>query len=147
MVAFIEIEKDTASYNPSLYSSPDVTTLIARVRPMDSTLAFRFAGPGFTPFDAYYPVGEILESTGTSLLIKWRTANTPDDITLYERALYILDEKGLKMRWGPSALTAAAALLPPGGLTGATSCTAINVVCYDRTDSRIILWFRQHMSK
>ena len=134
MVAFVEIEKDAASYEPSLYTSPDVTMLIARLRPLGSTLPFRFVVPGVPVIDAQYPAGEILELTDSSLLVKWRTANTPDDITLYERALYIRDENGLKVRWGQFALTQVGAVPPPEGLTVGTMCNAIDVVCYDRTD-------------
>jgi hypothetical protein len=133
MVAFVEIEKDTASYDPALYSLLDVTTLITRVHPADYPLPFRFVVPGSPPVvvDAFDPAGEILELTGNSLSVKWRSA-TFIDITLYERASYILDEKGLKVRWGPFALTAEAAITPVP-VTVDTPCNTFNVVCYDRT--------------
>jgi hypothetical protein len=77
----------------------------------------------------FYPAGEIVEQTADTMLIRWRDAGIGAN-AVYQRAAYILDAAGLKIRWSPIfALTPADATVGP--LTAETACDGDEVACYD----------------
>lgn len=115
IVAFAPIAKDVRTYTPSFYPR-GVDMLILRQ-------------PAYHGCSVCLPVGEIIERTANSLLIRWREGGML--VPAYQRAAYLLDSGGLKIWWGNFAATAEGALLP--ALSADTPCDGVAVVCYDHT--------------
>ncbi|MCK5394763.1 MAG: hypothetical protein KAJ32_02165 [Gammaproteobacteria bacterium] len=90
--------------------------------------------PDSTIVHPFNPVGEVLEETSNSLLIKWRdigwTGMAPDfkDV-VYQRAMFLLDNKGLKVKWGDFSVDRNGAFQPV--LTADEVCDDTTVLCYD----------------
>ena len=76
-----------------------------------------------TPF---YPSGEVLAETASTLLIRWRLDGVAGDV--FQRAAFLLDTSGLKVKWGNYATTQAAAILPT--LLPGDACNDADVLCY-----------------
>jgi hypothetical protein len=125
MVGFAPIATDVASYDASRYE-PTTRMLVARRRAYGAP--FTWTLPGTGPTQVFYPGGEIVDRTGGSLLIKWRTTGLAD-IVAYQRAAFLLGRNGLKIAWGPFASTAEGAALP--ALSAGTPCDDEDVICYD----------------
>jgi len=133
IVAFAPIAKDTAAYRSSLYVSADTQVLVLRQR--DS----RLVPPSFVwtlptgPRTVFYPVGEILEQTPDTLLIYWRDEGLGANAPAFQRAAYLLDASGLKIRWSPVfAGSPAGATVEP--VTASTPCDGREVVCYNHVE-------------
>jgi hypothetical protein len=132
IVAFAPIAKDVATYDPARYDSVAVDTLVLRTRPAGHTYSWLM--PDGSTLQPYYPAGEILELTDATMLIKWRDMGyRPGGVEspVYQAAAYVLNNDGLKIRWGSFAATRMAAALPI--LTALTPCNDTDVICYDHT--------------
>jgi hypothetical protein len=129
LLAYVPIRKDVASYDASLYDSPSVNALIHRKRAFD--LPFTWLLPDLTPTMPCWPSGEVLSRTATDLLIKWRNSGCMegDNLVVYQRAAYRLDDSGLTVKWGPLAVEPGTAGVNPLGT--AEPCDGVAVVCYD----------------
>ncbi len=125
--AIAKVEKSTATYDPSLYHSPSVDYLVLRRKPQADG-SFAWIMPDGSTINPFYPNGEVIELTSSSMLIKWRDAH-PSWPVLYERAAYLLDSNGLKIRWGNFAATEAGALAP--ALSASDECNDTDTLCYD----------------
>ncbi|MDH3715659.1 MAG: hypothetical protein OET44_17625 [Gammaproteobacteria bacterium] len=71
--------------------------------------------------------GEVIEENNDTLLIKWRDIGWTAPV--YQRAAFLLDSQGLKIKWGEFAATAVDALRPtldPGDV-----CNDDETLCYD----------------
>jgi hypothetical protein len=77
-----------------------------------------------TPFIA---VGEVIEEGVNSLLIKWRDIGWIAPV--YQRAAFLLDNQGLKIKWGIFAAAAVDATLPILG--SGEACNDSDILCYD----------------
>jgi hypothetical protein len=126
LFAIVPIAKSAASYDPSLYSSPAVDHLVTRRRVGG---AFSWTVPGLGVVMPFYPSGEVLEDTASTLLIRWRLEGVASDV--FQRAAYLLDGSGLKVRWGPYATTIAGAAAPV--LLPGDPCDDADVLCYAHT--------------
>ncbi|MGE0641010.1 MAG: hypothetical protein AB7P46_12135, partial [Thermoanaerobaculia bacterium] len=125
LFSFIPIDRAHAAYDPANYESPDV-----------DHLAIRFLWPG--PYDWILPdttvttvseaIGEVLAWDGAALLVKWRNLNATNP-AVYQRAAYLLDAAGLKVRWGNLASSAGGATLP--ALLPGDPCDDSATLCYD----------------
>ena len=124
MFAIVKIEKASAAYDAALYSSSTVDHLAARFRagaPFDNWIM-----PDSTSATTNIAVGEVLEETANSLLIMWRDIWTGP---VYQRATFLLDSNGLKIKWGNFAEVAGGAL--PPALGADEVCDDDAVICYD----------------
>jgi hypothetical protein len=128
VMAYVPIRKDVAGYDASLYHSPDVDALIHRERAFD--MPFTWVTPDMSIVQPCWPSGEILARTATELLIKWRNSGCSegDNMVVYQRAAYRLDDSGLAVKWGDLAATPGAASVSPLG--AGEPCDGITVVCY-----------------
>jgi hypothetical protein len=123
LFAVAPIAKTAASYDPALYSSPTVDHLVTRRKVSG---AFSWAVPGLGVVMPFYPSGEVLAETANTLLIRWRLDGVPSDV--FQRAAFLLDASGLKVKWGNYATTQAGALLPT--LLPGDACNDADVICY-----------------
>ncbi len=131
LVAFAPISMDTGPYDPGSYE-PGTDTLILRQRAYPE--AFSWTMPDASVIEAFYPSGELLQQTDSSLLVLWR-----EDIgwvggDVYQAAAYRLDENGLTIEWGPFAATSAAALAAAPTLEPAEPCDETTVICYNHKE-------------
>jgi hypothetical protein len=127
LFSIFPIARTGSAYDPALYSSPAVTHLVLRRRRNDAG-PFTWTLPGGVVVHPFYPNGEVLGETSTSLLLVWRDIVTVGD-AWYQRAAYRLDAQGLSVKWGALAASPAAAVLPT--LDPAEACDDATVLCYD----------------
>jgi hypothetical protein len=127
LLAFAPFAKDVPAYDPALYTTPQIDTLLVRQR---SSAAPPFVVPSPAgPWQVPRLEGEILDPTPTTLLVRWRDVQTnPGSFDVYQRAAFALRPDGLAMRWGPFATSAATATAP--ALSDADACGAPGVDCY-----------------
>jgi hypothetical protein len=130
IVGFAPIAKEIALYDPSDYSSPATSMLLARRKKSPLSFTWNLPDRGLVPIP--YPDGEIVARTADTLLIHWRNL-FPGSPALrqdyWQRATYSLDATGLRIRWGVFALNPADAVSP--SLTTGIPCNGVSVVCYD----------------
>jgi len=131
IVAFAPIATETALYDPLSYQ-PGTETLIIR-QPEHSVGSYFWTMPDSSVLEVFYPAGEILERTSSSLLILWRDLGWSGG-NVYQAAAYRLDEGGLTIEWGPFAATAAAAQAAAPTLDPNEPCTESTVICYDHNE-------------
>jgi len=124
--AIVTIIKSASSYELSNYESGDIDHLAARTRPGGS---FSWTMPDSTVVTPFLPVGEVLEETSDSLLIKWRDIGWTGPA--YQRASFLLDSNGLKIKWGDFAADRSSTVTP--SLSASDSCNDIDMICYDHT--------------
>jgi hypothetical protein len=129
LFAIVEIQTGSAMYSASNYDSAAVTHLVSRQKP---TFAWTMPGSATPLTDVYYPVGEVLEETADTLLIKWRDFSASYPSPFYQRVAFQLDSNGLKVKWGDFAATAAATIQP---VLSGDVCNDTNVICYDHDQS------------
>jgi hypothetical protein len=130
MLGWAPIAKDVASYDASLYDSAAVSVLLTRRRAA-GTGPWAWTMPDASVATPFYPVAEVLSDDGAVLLLKWRDVYAPGGAPtpVYQRARYLLEAGGLKVRWGAFAATPGAAVAPPLG--PADPCNDADVICYD----------------
>lgn len=132
LFAIVKMHKEAVTYSAANYDSADVDHLVSRS-----------VGPGPDPFEwlmpdgstivtPFYPVGEVLEETANSLLIKWRDIGWTGPV--YQRAMFLLDSHGLKVKWGDFSADRINAIQPE--LTADEACNDSTVLCYDH-ESRL----------
>jgi hypothetical protein len=131
---YTPIAKSPSTYDASLYDSANVDHLVAREPPKTgraTPFSVFVAGAGSVMANTLY--GEVLDDDGQTFLIKWRDVYHPPGPVvpvLYERAAYLLDSTGLRVRWGDGALTEAG--VPAVAPVAATDvCDGDQLVCYD----------------
>jgi hypothetical protein len=128
LFSIIKIQDSSAVYDASRYDT-GVTHLVSRQK-LSLTPTFNWVMPDSSmPVDIFYPVGEVLEETTNSLLIKWRDFSASYTSPIYQRAAFALDVNGLKVKWGDFASSAAGTLQPV--LDVSDNCNDTNVICYD----------------
>ena len=130
LVAFAPISMDTAPYEPASYET-GTETLILRQRAYPQF--FSWTMPDASEIEAFYPAGELLQRTSSSLLVLWRDIGWVGG-NVYQAAAYRLDENGLTVKWGPFAATSAAALAAAPTLGPAEPCDETTVICYNHTE-------------
>jgi hypothetical protein len=132
MVGFAPIARDAAIYNPGRYHSAAVDMLVVRER---NSGPFTWQMPDGALVSTWEATGEVLDRSGGVLLVKFRGLPWTDGSTtlkpVYQRARYILDADGLKVRWGAFARDATGAAAP--ALAPSTPCNDADVICYDHT--------------
>ncbi len=101
--------------------------MIALAGPKSETGALAGARGGGGSVSTFYPIGEVLELTPSSFVVKWREIGA-SSLTLYQRAAYLLDASGLKIAWGPLAPTLAGATAPM--LAPGAPCNDTTTLCY-----------------
>jgi hypothetical protein len=126
LFAIVPIARAAASYSPALYTSPGVEVLALR-RKKAGAGSFSWTLPGGSTASPFYPDGEVLDRTPSTLLLRWRDV-APS--ALYQRAAYSITDGVLKIQWGPLAASPEAAALPL--LDPAAPCDGVDVVCYDQ---------------
>ncbi len=131
IVAFAPIAVETGLYNPSAYQ-PGTDTLIIRQRAY-STGPYLWTMPDSSVLEAYYPAGELMERTPSSLLIFWRDIGWSGG-DVYQAAAYRLDEEGLTIEWGPFATSPGAAQAAAPTLDPTEPCTESTVICYNHNE-------------
>ncbi|MCJ7753036.1 MAG: hypothetical protein MUP13_00585, partial [Thermoanaerobaculales bacterium] len=94
---------------------------------------FSWTMPDASEVDTFYPAGELLQRTSSSLLVLWRDIGWVGG-NVYQAAAYRLDENGLTVKWGPFAATSAAALAAAPTLGPAEPCDETTVICYNHTE-------------
>jgi hypothetical protein len=124
--AIVKIQKESAAYEASNYSSGTIDYLAARA-----------IGGGAAPHDWMMPdgstvspflaAGEVLEETDATLLVKWREIGWTGPV--YQRAAFLLETDGLKIKWGDFASAPEDAVAPD--LTAGEPCNDTDVICYD----------------
>lgn len=129
--AIARIHPDASAYSPTLYDhvlggTAPTGHLIARLR--NDGGAFNWTVPGVGSVMEHYPAGEALELTETSFVVKWRDIG-PADLTLYQRAVYEIDNLGLKIKWGALSTTLDGAPVPV--LAPAEACNDTTTICYN----------------
>jgi hypothetical protein len=124
LFAIVPIQKGVAAYDPLLYSSPAVEHLVTRRRVSG---AYSWVVPGVGVVMPFYPSGEVVTETASTLLIRWRLDGVANPV--FQRAAFLLDEDGLKIKWGNYATTEAAAIAPV--LLPGEPCDDTTVMCYD----------------
>ncbi len=126
--AIVKIQKDTGVYDPSDYDSPNVNHLVSRQK---KDVAFQWQMPDASLVLPHYPAGEVLEETSGFLLIKWRDVWSSGPV--YQRASYLLDSEGLKVKWGEFASDRESASLPT--LLAGEECSDSDLICYNHTEN------------
>jgi len=126
LFAIVRIEKAASIYDVANYDSATV-----------EHLAMRAVGPGIPGFSWMMPdgtlatpfiaVGEVIEESADSLLIKWRDIGW--SAPAYQRAAFLLDNQGLKIKWGDFADSAIGASRPT--LDASEPCNDSETLCYD----------------
>ena len=124
--SYAPIAKDVAAWDPSLYDPSDPDALVLRQRARGEP-DFAWEMPDHSIVNPHYPAGELLELTSDSMLIKWRDLGYGAPV--YQRAAYLLDADGLKIKWGVFADTPPAATVPV--LDPLEACDDVEVLCYD----------------
>ncbi len=124
------IHPNAGAYNPALYdfllgSSDHTQYLVGRERTDGAAFTWSVSGGGSV--STFYPIGEVLELTPSSFVVKWREIGA-SSATFYQRAAYILDSSGLKIAWGPLSPTLAAATVPT--LAPGAPCNDTTTLCY-----------------
>ncbi|RKZ68174.1 MAG: hypothetical protein DRQ44_04805 [Gammaproteobacteria bacterium] len=123
--AIVPIIKTSAVYDASNYDSASVSHVVARY-PGPGFPAIKFTMPDMSEVDVYLPSGEVLEETVDALLIKWRDIAGTD---VYQYATFLLDIKGLKIKWGDIVAVRDEATKPVLNVNEA--CDGDIVTCYD----------------
>ncbi len=100
-----------------------------RVRAVSRKPAFSWEMPDTSTVNPFFPTGELLELSANVMLIKWRDIGYGAPV--FQRAAYLLDSAGLKVKWGAFADTAGAATAPL--LDPLEICDELTVLCYDHT--------------
>ena len=131
LVAFAPIATETGLYDPGSYE-PGTDTLILRQKA--SPGSFMWTMPDASVIEAFYPAGELLHETPSSLLVLWREEIGWGDGEVYQAAAYRLDDDGLTIKWGPFAATSAAALAAAPTLGPAEPCDETTVICYNHKE-------------
>ena len=125
LFAIVKIEKSSAAYDAALYSSGTMDHLISRFRAGSSFDNWVMPDGAITTTN--FALGEVLEETASSLLIKWRDIGWTGPA--YQRATFLLDSNGLKIKWGVFAAIADDAFSPT--LAANEACDDDTVICYD----------------
>jgi hypothetical protein len=128
LFSIVRIARESASYDPSLYSSDRVELLALRRRRDGAPFSWTLPGSA-SASTVFYPNAEVLGVTPSSLLLRWRDVG-PSPV--FQRAAWLLANGKLKIRWGAFAATAAAAALPT--LDPAAPCDGTEIVCYDQVN-------------
>jgi hypothetical protein len=82
--------------------------------------------PDGSALNPLYPAGELLDLTSDTLLVKWRDMGYL--MPVYQRAAYLLDDDGLKIKWGVFSGSIVDATQPI--LTPLEPCDDLEVLCY-----------------
>jgi hypothetical protein len=132
--SIVRIHEGAAAYDASLYDvilgTAQPTQYLVGRRRTDGT-PYSLTVPGLAPVVEHYPSGEVLDLTSSSFIVKWREIG-PSQVTLYQRAAYVIDPAtGLTIQWGPLASTLAAAPTPT--LTPGAPCNDVSTLCYNHT--------------
>jgi hypothetical protein len=130
LVAFAPIASDTPLYDPTAYQ-PGTTMLILRQR--SEYEPFSWTMPDASILETREPAGEILDLTGSTMLVMWRDIGWSGG-DVYQAAAYRLDADGLTIEWGPFASSEAAATAATPTLEPAEPCDEFSVICYDHTE-------------
>ncbi len=131
LVSFAPIAMETGLYNPSSYQ-PGTDTLILRQRDYNVG-PFSWAMPDSSVLEAWYPAGELVERTPSSLLVLWRDLGWSGG-DVYQAAAYRLDEDGLTIEWGPFTTTPSAAQASAPTLDPGEPCDETAVICYNHQE-------------
>jgi len=123
--AYAPIAKDVAIWDETNYDPLDPDALVLRQRARGAP-NFAWQMPDGSTLHPFYPAGELLELTADTMLIKWRDMGYPTAV--YQRAAYLLDVDGLKIKWGEFADSVAAASQP--SLGPSEPCDDLEVLCY-----------------
>ncbi len=126
-LAVIRIGKSSGAYNASNYSSAAIDYLITRAPVPDGMTTLDWQMPDGSTVSRYFAAGEVLEETENSLLIKWRDIGWTGPA--YQRATFLLDSRGLKVKWGAFAADAASTIQPV--LLATEACNGNEITCYD----------------
>ncbi len=126
--SWVPIDTSSAAYDPLNYHSGDVATLVVRNQWPGP---FSWQMPDGTTATVWVPVGEVLDRSVDSLLIKWRDFNQTNP-EVFQRAAYRLDENGLTVEWGNFAATPGSAVPPV--LSPGEPCDDTAVLCYDHSE-------------
>ena len=133
LVSFVPMATETAAFEPALYDPANVGWLLVRQRAFPTSLTWLM--PDGSNLMVAYPRAEVLDLQGDQLLLKWRDLGYKPgggpETPVYQRAAYVLDGNGLKVKWGVLANTPAGALLPV--LLPTDPCNDVDVICYDHT--------------
>ncbi len=125
LFAIVKIQKTSAAYDAALYNSSNVDYLVARFR--SGAIFDNWIMPDGSSITTNLAVGEVLEETDNSLSIMWREIGWSGPA--YQRASFLLDSNGLKIKWGEFAAMIGDAILPALGEDEA--CDDDTVICYD----------------
>ncbi len=126
-LAIIRIGKSSGAYNASNYSSAAIDYLITRAVVPGGSTTLDWLMPDGSTVSRYFAAGEVLEETANSLLIKWRDIGWTGPA--YQRASFLLDGRGLKVKWGGFAADAVNTILPV--LLATEACNGNEITCYD----------------
>jgi hypothetical protein len=127
LFSIVPIAKDAAAYDPINYTSSDVDYLVLRMRAIGSGL-FSWVMPDSSVVTPFLPTGEVLNITGNTFVVKWREIGWVGG-DVYQKAAYLLDGNGLKIKWGNFAGSEISAAQPT--LNPAEACNDTNIICYD----------------
>ena len=130
VLAFATIAKDTATYDPNLYSNPVPDSLVLRTKAQGATTLYHVVVPGLPAIDTNRLSGELLEETNGALLVHWRDVRTmAGTFDWYQRGAFAFGGAGLMARWGEPAATADQAPVPV--LSASDTCDTAGIDCYD----------------
>jgi len=121
----VPIIKTATVYDSSNYDSVTVNHVVARV-PGPGFPGLKFTMPDMTEVEVFQLAGEVLEETSGTLLVKWRDIWTGN---VYQRATFLLDNDGLKIKWSDFVASRDEAIQP--ALSSGEACNDNNVLCYD----------------
>jgi hypothetical protein len=126
MFAIVKIAKTAASYDAANYDSAAVNHLAMRaVGP--ALPSFSWTMPDAAVVTPFIAQGEVIEESADTLLIMWRDIGWTGPV--YQRAAFLLDSQGLKIKWGVFGATAIDAARP--ALDAGDACNDIDTLCYD----------------
>lgn len=127
LFSWVPIDTTAGAYNPANYDSAAVSHLVIRNRQPGF---FSWMMPDGTTATVFLAVGEVLERSPATMLIKWRDFN-PTNPVVYQRLAYRLDTNGLTIKWGNFAGTEGASVQPT--LQLGDPCDDTAVLCYDHS--------------
>ncbi|MCC6215946.1 MAG: hypothetical protein IT376_13860 [Polyangiaceae bacterium] len=132
IVAFAPIQKATDAWVADVadlgYHSPETTThLVGRQRQGDSP--YTWIMPDSTTREVRHPVAEMVLRSPVDFVLRYRPSETTYPNDTFQRVLYQLDWRGLRLRYGPLRSTLAEAV--GESLAFAGVCDQHAELCYD----------------
>lgn len=127
MFSFVPIDTSTAVFDSTNYDSAAVAHLVIRnLQPGP----YNWTMPDATTAVVFLAVGEVIERSADTMLIKWRDLNATNSV-VYQRLAYRLDSNGLTIEWGGFSSTPGGALQPT--LLPSDPCDDTTILCYDHS--------------